>query len=303
MKRIGVIGSINMDLVTVVDRFPRPGETVTGRKFTTMPGGKGANQAVAASRLGAPVSMIGKVGDDIYGHRYLDILKTEGVDTRAVTIERGVSTGTAIIEVETAGENRIILVPGANHSVNPAFIDSHADTAMTCDAVLLQLEIPLGSVTRAAEMLKKGKRTVILDPAPARPLPDSLLGLVDILTPNETEASVLTGQDTATPDGVKKAAENLLARGASTIVIKAGGNGAYLAGKGEFIHIPGFQVDAIDTTGAGDSFNAGLAVALVRGLPIAQAVRFANAVGALSTTGLGAQGAMPNMAQAEALFK
>ena len=297
-----VLGSINMDLVTRVERFPRPGETLSGRSFQLFPGGKGANQAVALARLGGRVAMVGARGNDALGAQYDGVLQNAGVDTSGVAVVEA-STGTATIVVDARGENFILVVEGANAAVTPAYVERHQKAFAGADALLLQLEVPLESVVLAARLAKRAGTRVILDPAPARELPDELLAHVDILTPNETEAMILTGLDTKDEEGIRRAAEKLLARGAGRVIVKAGARGAYLAGPGSFVRVPGFAVKTVDTVAAGDSFNAGLAFALGEGRALTDAVRFANAVAGLSTTKEGAQSAMPVLAEVLELLK
>ncbi len=302
MKKLCVIGSLNMDLVASVDRFPKPGETIIGREFGTYPGGKGANQAVAAGRLGADVRMVGKVGDDLYGRQYLQILKENGVDAEGVEVEPGISSGVAVIEVDGTGENHIVIISGANGKVDRKYIDRKLEYLMECDIFLFQLEIPLDTVMYAMKLLKSEGKVVIFDPAPASRLPDDIFPLVDYITPNETELQVITGVNVAEENDIRKAANQLLEKGAGVVVAKVGKNGAYIAERNGFTHIPGFIVPVVDTTAAGDSFNAGLAFALSGGKTLMESVRFANAVGALSTTAKGAQGAMPHLREVEELI-
>ncbi len=313
-----VIGSINMDLVSQIDRFPEPGETRTGKEFGIFPGGKGANQAVALARLGAGVMMVGKVGDDVFGKRYREIFDSEGVDHSAVSTQDG-SNGVAAIQVNDAGENIIIYTPGANSAVDPDYLDSvkerfagggnQAGSANRADAgdrgagfFLFQLELPLETVEHGLSIAREKGATGILDPAPAQELSDALLGLVDIITPNQGEAELLTGVEVTDGDSARKAAEALVARGAGSVVLKVGAEGAHVLKDGEFTHVPGFSVKVKDTTAAGDSFNAGLAFALRRGDGLVEAARFACAVGALSTTAVGAQSGMPELDAVEELM-
>jgi ribokinase len=295
-----VVGSINMDMVTRVERFPQPGETLTGLSFNIFPGGKGANQAVALARLGARVEMVGALGDDVLGDRYAAIFAEEGIGRSAVARVPG-STGTASIEVSAAGENHIIIVAGANAQVTPGRVEAARSTMESCGSLLLQLEIPMESVLAAARIAKRAGLTVILDPAPARDLPPELYPLVSVITPNEHEARLLTGENTSTDAGIARAGERLCERGVACAVIKAGARGAFIVRDGSCKRIPGYSVKVVDTTAAGDSFNAGLALALGESRGMAEAVRFANAVGALSTTKEGAQGAMPSLPEARAL--
>jgi ribokinase len=291
-----------MDMVTRIDRFPEPGETLRGRSFTSFPGGKGANQAVALAKLGAHVEMVGAVGDDVLGQRYRDVLAGLAIGGGGVAAIREVSTGTATIAVTSAGENTIVVVAGANDAVTPAYVESRRGVIEACDYLLLQLEIPLDAVIRAAEIATTARIPVILDPAPARELPPELHAMVSIITPNETEARLLTGEDTGSDEGIARAGQSILARGVGRAVIKAGKRGAFLIEPAACTHVPGFAVNVVDTVAAGDSFNAGLAVALGAGASLLEAIRFANATGALSTTREGAQSAMPSADEVRALL-
>jgi ribokinase len=302
MKQYSIVGSINIDMVTRVANFPSPGETVDGIAFNTFFGGKGANQAVALARLGARVVMIGKVGGDAFGLHYRERFAAMGVEESEVGTATETSTGTASIEVNGEGENHIIVVAGANGAVVPAYVEEKRSVIEASDFLLLQLEIPLESVIKAAEIARARGATVILDPAPARLLPSRLLSNVSIITPNETEARILTGIDTATDEGIRKAGSLLLGSGVGTVIIKAGSRGAFLVREGIFRRIGGYRVDAVDTTAAGDSFNAGLARALGEGKDFEEAIAFANAVAALSTTKPGAQEAMPSSREVSAFI-
>ncbi len=303
MKKLCVIGSLNVDLTIRVPRFHVPGETITGEDFKTYAGGKGGNQAVASAKLGADTLMAACLGDDQNAQFYRSVLAESGVDARGVGADASVPSGVALIEVDPSGENRIALVPGANASMTPARVDAVWPFLADRDIFLFQLEIPLETIEYAARRLHEAGKTVLLDPAPARPLPDALLACADFITPNETELSLLSGMPADTPDQAVAAARSLIQRGARAVLAKRGRHGAMLITAGEVIAIPGFTVKAVDTTAAGDSFNAGFAVALAQDLPLPQAVRFANAVGALSTTAHGAQGAMPGMDAARALIE
>ena len=295
MQKCAVIGSVNMDMVTRVDRFPRPGETRTGRSFTTVPGGKGANQAVALGRLGAGVRMLGQVGDDLFGRQYIAHFRENGVDASLVAVAPELTTGVAAIEVSDAGENHIVVVPGANGACDLAWLDALLPRALDADIFLLQLEIPLDTVWAALERLKAAGKTVVLDPAPAVPLPARALAGLDYLTPNETELRVLTADLPEDADAESRM-RALLDKGVHTVVHKAGADGAYIARAGQPIcHVPGFSVKPVDTTAAGDTFNAGFSLGLAEGMALEAAVRLANAAAALSVTALGAQGGMPTM--------
>lgn len=303
MKKLCVIGSLNMDLVATVERFPVSGETITGKGFGTFPGGKGANQAVAAGRLGADILMLGKLGDDLYGKMYLQVLENNNVLLEGVQVEKGISSGIAVIEVEDSGENHIVIIPGANSKMDQSFVDDKWSLIEKRDIFLFQLEIPIDTVLFAMKKLKKNGKTIILDPAPAVVLPDEIYPFIDYITPNETEIEILTGIKIKCEEDLKDAANLLLKRGVNTVIAKSGKNGAYIINKDMFTHVPGFKVKAVDTTAAGDSFNAGFAFALSKSRDLTECVKIANAVGALSTTAMGAQGAMPEMEQLQTFLK
>ncbi|NLD51985.1 MAG: ribokinase [Clostridiales bacterium] len=303
MRSICVIGSLNVDLTVTLPRFHQPGETISGSDFHTYAGGKGGNQAVAAARLGVPTRFVGKLGDDENGAFYLRTLKQEGVDVAGIQVLPGVPSGVALIEVDSQGENRIAIVAGANGQVDQQHIAA-ALPKVPADAVcLLQLEIPMPSVVYAATACRARGGLVILDPAPAVPLEDGLLQQVDYLTPNEGELGLLTGMPTQSDAQVEAAARCLLQRGVGAVVAKLGGRGCLYVDGQTTLKVPGFKVQVVDTTAAGDSFNAGLAAALARDMAIEKALCFANAVGALSVTGAGAQGAMPRYEQALQLME
>lgn len=293
--RIVVVGSSNTDMVVVSNRLPAPGETVTGGTFVLAPGGKGANQAVAAARLGAQVTLVAKVGRDVFGDQAIEGYRREGIDTQWIFRDPREATGVALILVDKQGENLISVASGANHALEPGDIERAAETIRAAGAVMLQLEIPLPAVARAAEIAAAAGVPVILDPAPApdEPLPPALLRKVSVLTPNETEAQRLTGVEVVDESSAVAAAERLHALGAATVIITLGARGTLLSDAAGARHVPAPRVDARDTTAAGDAFNGGLAVALGRGEPIDQAVRLATLVGALSATRLGAQPSLP----------
>jgi len=293
MSKFCVAGSLNIDLVTVMDRFPKPGETVHGESFHTFTGGKGANQAVALAKLGADTAMIGMVGNDVYADQYLKYFKELGVNSDGVA---GVdtSTGIAVISVESSGENSIIIIAGANGMVDSGYIKSRSGIIKEADFLLLQLEIPMDAVTEAARVASQNNTLVILDPAPAGVVKEELLKLTDIITPNETEAQVLTGIKPVDESSFRSVGELLIKKGVKTAVMKAGADGAYIYQDGAMTHVKGFAVDAVDTTAAGDTFNAGLAYGLGCGLSLKEAVRYANAAAALATTKVGAQSGMPS---------
>jgi ribokinase len=294
-KPIVVVGSINMDLVARTHRIPRPGETVTGSGFETTPGGKGANQAVAAARLGYPVEMVGMVGapceanPDVFGQALLDNLAKAGVGTASVERVPGPS-GVAPILVADDGQNSIVVVPGANGKVDPAFVARHAALIRSAGMVLLQLEIPMETISHTLALCAQAGVPVMLDPAPAAPLPEAIWTEIAWFTPNETEAAFYLGEKATAED----AAKQLLARGLRGIVLKRGAEGAYVAiAGGEAAWIKPFPVQAIDTVGAGDCFNGAFAVALLEGRDPFAAARFASAAAAISVTRRGAQASMP----------
>lgn len=298
-----VVGSLNMDLVVFCSRRPGPGETVSGFKFVTVPGGKGANQAVAAGRLGAHVAMLGRVGDDDFGARLVTSLADAGVDTGKVLPTPGISTGIAVITVDPAGENSIVVVPGANGRLTPDDVAAASELFTGAGAVLLQLEVPLETVTAAARLAKSKGATVVLDPAPAPEsrLPDELLTSVDILTPNQHEAGLLAGRPISDLATARLVATDLLSLGPGVVVVKLGERGALIATGSRVEYVPGIRVPAVDTTGAGDAFAGGLAVGLAEGLDVSGAVALANRTAALSVTKPGAQTSMPSRLEVERL--
>lgn len=302
MKKCAVIGSINTDLVARAPRFPAPGESIIGSLFQTEFGGKGANQAIALSRLGAETRMAGKVGDDLFGGKYLSHFAQEGVNTDCVGVEAGEGTGIADIWVNESGENSIISIPGANAKCDSAWIDAALETLSDCEIFLLQLEIPLETIGRALKRLRAMGKTIILDPAPAAPLPAEWLRCADYITPNETELEILTG-DLPASAPMEERLRRLTDLCECTVIHKRGAAGAFIATRAGVQHVPGFRVQAVDTTAAGDTFNAGLAAGLAMEMPIQACVRLANAAGALSVTGFGAQSAMPTMEQIRGRWK
>lgn len=285
-KKVLVIGSINMDLVTKTSEVPKIGETLMGESFLTIPGGKGANQAVAAARLGAEVTFIGCVGDDAFGSQLTEGLSKEGIHTSYVKTVTHTSTGTASITLSN-GDNSIIVVPGANFAVTPEYVQSFEHVIAETDILLLQLEIPLESVLEAVKIAKKYRVKIILNPAPIQPLPKDLLEQVDYLTPNEHEHDLLLSLPKLTTQELKAIKEKC--------IVTKGSKGVALMQEGVDKVIPGIEVEeVVDTTGAGDSFNGALALSISEGMSLEEACTFANAVGALSVTKLGAQGGMPS---------
>lgn len=302
MKKICVLGSINIDLVTKTKAFPKAGQTVSGYEFQTFPGGKGANQAVAAGRLGAAVTFLGKVGSDAFGEMALRSLREANVDVSYIK-EEEISTGTASITVNAQGENTIIVVPGANGLVDVDYVNRNKKAIDDADILMLQLEIPMETVEWAADYAAKAGKLVILDPAPAVRLSENLLKCSGIVTPNETELAIISEMNVDDESKAMDAAKALMKQGVSTVVHKSGGKGAYLMSDKEACLVPGFKVNVVDTTAAGDSFNAGLAVSLAKGNAMKESVRYANAVGAMAVTKMGAQSAMPTQAELKAFME
>ena len=296
-----VFGSINMDLVAHVPHLPAPGETLTGGAFATLPGGKGANQAVACARLGAPTCMVGRVGEDVFGAALLESLKSRGVETSGVCVQPGPS-GLALINLDAAGENTIVIIPGANVGVAVTDLIRLGSALDQARLLLLQLEVRLEAVRAAAQLAHDRGIPVILDPAPARPLPEELYRLVDVLTPNEREAAVLAGVPVDGPEAAGRAARLLLRRGPRRVVVKLGGRGAFAVDGESGRYFPAFPVKAVDTVAAGDAFNGGLAAALAEDRPFDEAVRWGMAAGALAVTRPGAQSAMPDRQELLALL-
>ena len=299
---VTVLGSINMDLVTRVSRLPLPGETLIGQSFSTIPGGKGANQAVAVARLGVSTHLIGRVGDDTFGDTLRNSLAGYGVDTANVFTHRGISSGVAIISVDDKAENNIIAVPGANGLLNSEDIARLEKVLPTTRVLMLQLEVPLEIVTSAMQLARQAGVKVILDPAPVRPLPPEIFSLVDIITPNENEAAALIGFPIFSETDAERAAKMLLERGVGCAIIKMGSRGVYWANPAGGQFVPAFKVNAIDTVAAGDAFNGGLAAALAEGRSLAEGVRWGAATAAISVTRQGAQPSMPSRAEVEQML-
>lgn len=295
LPRVVVFGSINMDLVAKTPRLPKPGETLTGHSFSTIPGGKGANQAVAIARLNIPTVMIGRVGKDSFGQELLQSLQSAKVQIEDILVDESVNSGVALIAVDDYGENTIIVIPGANGRVNETDVERLSSHLTGADSLLLQLEVPIAAVKAAAQSAQKLGVRVILDPAPASSdLPIDLYPLIDILTPNQTEAEQLVGFPIESPALVVEAATLLQQRGARTVVIKLGAKGGFCATPDEAFFFPAFRVATIDTVAAGDAFNGGLAAALAEGLPLREAVTWGAAGGALAASQSGAQSSLPN---------
>jgi ribokinase len=297
-RSIVVVGSINTDLVVYSDRLPRAGETMSGRSFATFQGGKGANQAVAASQLGAEVIMIGKVGSDSFGIESIRQLESRGVNCEHVEVKPG-DSGIAVITVASAGQNTIIVVPGANAHVTPAFVESKRKVIKSAAIVLAQLEVPLESVSRLATICREEGVPLMLDPAPARLLPASLLSDCTWFTPNETEAEFFAPR-TSHVQSPEQTTNDLRQHGMQNILLKMGERGAYIDRQGSpGVQIAAKKVAAIDTTAAGDTFNGAFATALVKGNEVEFCGRFASAAAAISVTRKGAQASMPSLEEVE----
>jgi len=297
---IVVVGSLNMDLVVRVPRHPKLGETLLGGSFGTFPGGKGANQAVAAARLGGTVRMVGRVGADAFGDTLIQALVHDGVDTTNIVRDQQAPTGVALITVDTAGQNTIVVAAGANARLSPEDIDMASSVFVGAAVVLLQLEIPLLSVAWAVELAQRSGAQIILNPAPAQPLDPALLAYVDYLIPNETELAVLAGIDG--PDTLRQAVNRLQDVGVRRVVVTLGADGALVVDHQRAQHLPAHHVPVVDTTAAGDAFVGAFAVALAEGRSIQEAARWGNAAGALAVTRAGAQPSLPRRAELEALL-
>lgn len=294
-KKILVVGSLNMDLVVKVPRMPKVGETLLGYSFVTTPGGKGANQAFAASRFGGDVTMIGKVGTDEYGQILLNNLKASGVNVDGISTEQGINTGLAFIYVNDEGDNSIVVVPGANMKFDIDDIENYKAIIKDCDILIAQLEIKADFVFRLLEIAKKMGKTVILNPAPAPlSIPDEVLRNVDILTPNESELQRLTGKETNTIEEIKDAAEFLLRKGVGRVIVTWGEKGAVLIDSSGCRQFPARNVRVVDTTAAGDSFTAAVAVAISEGRSLPEAITFANMAASIVVTREGAQASIPS---------
>ncbi|MDE1166835.1 MAG: ribokinase [Pseudomonas sp.] len=299
--KVVVVGSLNMDLVTRAPRLPRGGETLHGDSFVTVPGGKGANQAVAAARLGAPVAMIGCVGGDAYGEQLLAGLLVEGIDCQAVTPIADVASGVALIVVDDNSQNAIVIVAGANGRVSPASVQAVDHLLVQAEVIICQLEVPNEAVAFALKRGRELGKTVILNPAPASgPLPSDWYAAIDYLIPNESEAQALTGLVVDSRASAEQAASQLLAMGAGKVIVTLGAQGSLFADGQGFEHFPAPQVKAVDTTAAGDTFVGGFAAALARGDTERQAIAFGQVAAALSVTAAGAQPSIPTLKEVQA---
>lgn len=292
-NKLCVLGSINVDHVIRVPYFPKAGETLTGYDYQIAYGGKGANQAVAAARCGANVSFIGAIGDDQIGQTMKQAFEQDGIDTSAISVIQNQSTGLAMIQVADSGQNSIVISSGANADLSEALVEQHKSHIEQADILLMQLESPLQAVNLATKFAKSAGVKVVLNPAPAQPLPDSLLSHIDIITPNETEAEILTGIKVTNEQTAAVAANYFHQLGIETVLITLGSKGVYYSEKGKGEIIPGFRVEAEDTTAAGDTFNGAFVTALLEGKLPKEAIRFAHAAAAISVTRMGAQTAIP----------
>lgn len=309
MNKLIVLGSVNADHVLQVPSFPRPGETLLGRCYQVIPGGKGANQAVAAGRLNADIGFIACVGDDDFGKNICQQYVEDGINIDGVTIADNTPTGIAMIQVSDDGENSICLSAEANDKLTISAIEQHNEKIQRADYLLMQLETPMAGIEYAASVASKHNTKVILNPAPARPLSDELLSNTDIITPNETEAELLTGITVNDDASAQQAANVLHEKGIETVLITLGAKGVWLSerstnssGNDQGRLIPGFKVDATDTTAAGDTFNGALVTALIEGRPLQESIVFAHAAAAISVTRFGAQTSIPNRNETDAFL-
>ena len=294
MKNICVIGSLNMDLVVNVDTMPKPGQTIIGSNFKEVPGGKGANQAVAMARLNGNVSMIGKVGGDGFGQTLINSLKNDKVDTTYIRTSKG-ATGVALITVDKNAQNSIVVSPGANFEVKEDDIDNNIEAIKNSDIVVLQLETPLNTIKYALNKAKELNKYTILNPAPAVKLDDEIIKNVDLLTPNETELEIISGVSIETEEDIQKAAQIMIEKGVKELIVTLGSKGSLYINKEKSMFKKAYKVEAVDTTAAGDSYTGALAVALSQDKNIEDAMDFASKVGALSVLKEGAQSSLPTL--------
>ena len=301
--RLIVLGSVNADHVLQVDNFPRPGETVTGHGYQIIPGGKGANQAVAAARLGAEIGFIACVGDDDFGRRMINEFQQDGIETSAVMAVEGLPTGIALIQIAAGGENAISISAEANAALTPEALQPHLGLIREAEILLMQLESPLETIELAAKEARAAGTKVILNPAPARTLPDSLLANLDMITPNETEAELLAGVKVESEEDAAMAACVLHGKGVEKVLITLGEKGAFLSRAEGKKLINGYSVKAVDTTAAGDTFNGALVAAMQKGASLEQAIGFAHGAAAISVTRLGAQTSIPSLEEVNQFIK
>ena len=298
-RKIVVVGSCNTDMVINMERLPLPGETLLGGKFFMNAGGKGANQAVAAARLGGKVDFVAKVGNDPFGIRSIDQYKAEGIGTKHVVVDKEHPSGVALILVDAHGENSIAVASGANAHLLPEDIDQAKGTIEDCDILLMQLETPMETIEHAAQMAKRAGGKVILNPAPAHSLPESLLANLYMLIANETEAEYISGTRITDMDSVARAADIICHRGVENVVITLGSKGAFIKERDTYHQVPALKVKAVDATAAGDTFCGAVCVALAEGRGITEAVTFANRAAAVTVTRMGAQSSLPYRREVE----
>jgi len=298
---IVVIGSSNTDMIVKSDHLPLPGETVLGGKFTTAPGGKGANQAVAAARLGGDVTFVAKVGEDQFGDAAIDNYQKDGINTQYVTRSAGSASGVALILVDGKGENSIAVASGANADLSIKDIDDASDKIRSASIVLMQLESPMDTVLYAAKMASQARAAVILNPAPAATLPEEMYSYLYAVTPNETESEILTGVKVVDEESARKASEVFISRGVKKVVITLGSKGAFVNDGEASYMVPARKVKAVDTTAAGDTYNGAMCVALAEGKTLKEALEFATKASAIAVTRMGAQPSVPTREEVDSL--
>jgi ribokinase len=303
MKKVLVVGSYNVGLTVIGPKIPRPGETIMGTGFDMGPGGKGSNQAITITRLGGDVTFLGKIGGDIFGKDAMALFNREGINTDYIIVDKTTHTGAGIIFVDESGQNAIGVAPGANYHLSTDDLANYSNLFEQCDILLVQLEIPLPVVYKAVSMANAAGVTIILNPAPAQKLDPEFLSMIDVLTPNETEAEILSGIPVSDRNSAIAAGKMLLSQGVSSVVVTLGSDGAILMSKEIQRHFPGYKVDPVDTTGAGDAFNGGLAYGLSVGRSMEESIDFASKVAALSITKVAVVPGLPRMRDIEEHFK